>query len=340
MKKFFLVLFSCLFISIAEGQVNNFVQIKYTTLKGDSFSRILRSFMKDDSVVNAKSPSVRETIKVNPHLDNKDVWMNPPVGTAIDLRIEKDLLDSEKMKNYEASLKKEKLSSRPLDFSSEQNSEKSWRGSLFYMASMGSFKQTSSTYSSVNYQQNSYLSFGLGLSYAPISSLWSYSTSAYISNLKATGSNLNDDKVNVPNEVGAAFYAERFLPHYGFIAYGGLDYDSFSTFNLRSITVEEKIYVDKNSIYYLTLGASKKVSLFDKNFLFKFSISRSVLSSYSSSATNPGDEKLSGQKAMLYINTKISDNVYFHSLVKYHSMNSSFDLSVLRIGVGIGYIFF
>ena len=308
-----------------------FQLINYKVEKNDSFSRILRKFMKDDSIINGNSLSVRETIKSNPNLNTKEHWLKPAPGMIINLKIEKEFIDTEKMKKYTASLS--------TDFRSTEVDSKGWKGSIFYMASIGNYKQTSNRYPDISYQQNSYFSLGAGLSFIPVSTLWSYSTSLYFSTLKATGSNLNDDKVTVPNEIGATLYAERVMPNAQLVAYGGLDYDSFSTFNLAAIANQEKIYLDKNMIYYATLGVSKKIDVFGSSFLTKFSFSKSLMSSYESSIGGE-DDKLSGYKAMFYINHNISKKFYVHSLVKYHSMKSSSDLSSLRIGLGIGYILF
>ncbi len=92
-------------------------------------------------------------------------------------------------------------------------------------------------------------------------------------------------------------------------------------------------------VYYFTLGLSKKIDLFGSSFFTKFSFSNSLFSSYEPPVTTL-DDKLSGYKAMFYINHNISKKFYIHSLVKYHSMKSSSDLSSLRIGLGIGYILF
>ncbi len=328
------ILISALLSFSANAEMSDFWEFKYQVVKGDSFSRILRKFVKDDTILDGKSRTVRESIKANPHMNTKEVWLSPPVGSYIDLKIEKSILDSEKVKAYQASLAKKHNTVEVSD------DKKAWRASLFYMASMGSFEQNSSTLPSVNYQQNSFLSLGTSLSYTPQASLWSYSASVYLSSLKATGSNLNNDKVTIPNEMGANFYAERLLTSYGLTAYGGFDYDSFSTFNLEGIRNDEKIYVDENKIYYLTLGMAKKVSIAGHPYFFKLALSKSLMSSFTSNYVSTTNEKLSGYRAMVYLNTKISDNFYFHTLFKYHSMSSSFDLNVMRIGVGIGYILF
>lgn len=314
----------------AHGQTSDFWELKYRVVKGDSFSRILRKFVKDDTILDGKSRSVRETIKANPHMNNKEVWQAPPVDSIIELRIEKNILDSEKVKAYQKQPEKEKL---------PENS-RGGHASLFYMASFGSFEQNSNTLPSVKYQQNSFLSFGAAFSYIPKSSLWSYSSSVYLSTLKATGSNLNDEKISVPNEIGLNVYAERTLPSYGFTAYGGLDYETFSTFNLEGISNDEKIYVDSNKVYYLTLGMSKVVSIVNHPYFFKFALSKSLVSNYSSDYVQSAGSKITGYRAMFYLNTKISENFFVHTLIKYHSMTSSFDLKVMRIGVGVGYSFF
>ena len=43
---------------------------------------------------------------------------------------------------------------------------------------------------------------------------------------------------------------------------------------------------------------------------------------------------------MLYVNYKFNEQIYFHSLLKYHAMTGPSDLTTLRVGVGVGYILF
>ncbi len=321
----------------------NYYNFLYTVEQPESFGEVLQRFVKDNSIINAKTPLVKKTMKNNPKIKQ---WAFMPVGTVVDLYISDDFMDLEKYKPYWANLLKK---------IQEKNNEKKQftyprglKGSVFYLSSMGSFSQKAADVAEITFKQNSPFSLGTALTFYPKDSLYSASFSAYASYLVASTNSLTSEKTSIPPEIGGNLYGEYRWQKYNLTLYSGLDYENFSLFNLRALENDRKVYVDGVGATYLTLGVAKSFVLFNKQFFSKFSISRSIISSYSTVAPVPVDGstgyvdsgKYSGNKFLFFINYKMSDKFYLYSLLKYHSMVGPSDLTIFRVGLGFGYILF
>lgn len=281
-------------------------------------------------------------------MNNKSVenWTDLQRGQRIDLFISEDFLDKSKLERYRQQMR-EKLTNLKKEVVADKEEQSKiprpsgLKGSIFYMASYGRFTQSGDDLADVIFQQNSPVTFGSSFSFYPENGPWSYAGSAYFSHLVAASNNLDNEIVDIPLEIGFNLYGEYRFQKFNFTGYAGLDYERFHTFNLPGIRDEGRIYLDENVVTYLTMGATGLVNIFDKAFLMKLSFSQSLFSSttpqYSGEILN---EDFSGFKALWYVNKKISEKFYVHTLFKYHKMSGPSDLSTLRIGVGVGYILF
>jgi hypothetical protein len=312
----------------------------YTVEKDDTFATIIEKFVLPNSIVNAKTPFVKEIRNRNPQV--KD-WRDLVPGTVIQLAISGDFIEKNKLetyknetikKNKEIAEKKEKL-----------NSFTGLKGSAFYMYSVGNFTQSQDATGDIKFNQNSPISLGGALSYYPTDSNFSLSSSGYYSYLLTSGNTLTSDQVSIPPEIGGSIYGEYLLKKYSFTPYSGLDYEHFSVFNFNGLHRDGKVYVDGVALTYLTIGVSKSFTLLDRKFFTKFSIAKSIVSIYENNDPQAGSssatlDKYSGVRLLFYLNTKISDRFFIHSLVKYHQLTGPSDVSSMRIGFGVGYILF
>lgn len=318
----------------------DYYTFNYKIEPGDSFGLILKKFVKDESIIHAKTPLVKKTMNNNPKV--KD-WYNLQPGSVLNLFISADFMDLEKYKPYESivikkveAIKEEKMvSTYPSGI----------KASLFYMNSSGTFSQTTPDTISINFKQNSPLTLGLSATFYPYGKPYSTSFSTYYSYLKAPSNSLNDETINVPPEIGFNFYEEYRWQKRNITFYAGPDFEKFSLFNLAGLQNDGKIYIDGVSVFYLTVGAAKSFTLFKKSFFSKLSISKSIFSSYQNNAPESSDNLLStksytGFRYLFYLNYKVNNKLYLHSLLKYHTMSGPSNLTTLRIGFGIGYILF
>lgn len=123
--------------------------------------------------------------------------------------------------------------------------------------------------------------------------------------------------------------------------HGGIDYEKFSAFNIEGIFNDQRIYLDRVSIVYLTAGASHVFNILEKPIYIKASISKSVSSTTTSEYSGVTNlESLGGTKMLFYLNYKFTDKFFLHTLLKIHTMSGPSDLSSTRLGVGVGYILF
>jgi hypothetical protein len=159
---------------------------------------------------------------------------------------------------------------------------------------------------------------------------------------------LNTNKVSIPPEIGANFYGEYRWEKRSITFYSGIDFENFSTFNMQGIEYDNQLYVDRVGVTYFTAGMMNSFLLFNKQFFTKISAARSIISSYTNNAPQATIDALgqgdsghyTGYRFLFYLNYKFSDQLYFHSIFKYHTMTGPSDLSTIRIGVGLGYILF
>ena len=198
--------------------------------------------------------------------------------------------------------------------------------------SQGFFNEEISS-SSIENQQNSPLTFGVGTHVRFTPSL-AMASSVYFSKLNASeidNSELDQSELKVNDEIGANLYLEYKIPDTNYSIYGGVDYEQFTTLNLDDIIAGSSNVVSTNQekMTFATVG----FSFFTKIFLpsaIKVSASPII-----SSNTN-----FSGYKYMLYVNQKITDNTWYHFLLKQHQLEQdSRTVSITRYGFGVGVTF-
>lgn len=317
-----------------------FIKLLYIARPNENLASIYKRFVKEDSVISKNEDMVAKTLEANKKI--KD-WSSIPAKTKILVYLDVDFIDLDKVTAYNKNVAEltKKLQDALKKKEKEIEETSGFKGSLFYMASYGKFTQANVNLAEIGFLQNSPLSLGLSTSYYPKKSDFSFTNSLYFSYLLAAASNLGANNVAVPMEIGGNLYSEYRFKKYHFSVYGGFDFEKFTTFNLEGVQQERKIYFDENKVLYLTVGASRKVLLFKKEFFTKLSFSHSI-----SSSMDPGYPEaeiytpFSGNKILFYMFKRYNDKIFFHSLVKYHWMSGPSDITTLRIGLGFGYLLF
>lgn len=336
-----IILFIFVFL-IGQAFALNFYSIEYTVQKGDDFASIIKKFVRRDAIINSKSPMIHKTRSDNPQIQN---WRELKPGEKFKMFVTEDVIDMKKFEAYKKGLAQKQLAEKKRKAAEAARKKRlalrpsGLKASLFYMASAGNFTQTSSTTGvDIDFSQNSPYTFGLSALYYPEGKPFSYSASLYYSALSASVSNLNQE-VDVPAELGLNLYLQHDLYKYKFSYYGGIDYESFSTFNTGLLATSNNIRIDENKVLYLTAGVAKLFKLGKIPLFTKLSLSKSL-----STSTTPAPggvqptKEYSGIKVMGYLNYKFHRRWFAHTLVKYHTMSGPDDLSVLRYGLGFGYI--
>ncbi len=324
----FILIFS---VQTAFGQ--KFFTLKYIVGAKDSYASILKKFVRIDAVINKHSPMIIKTKQENPHIAS---WEKLKVGAHIKLFINAEFLDKMKLELYKHELR-EKKKKREAEILKKR---KSFSASVFYMASSGMFNQSNEKFLKIDFAQYSFITLGGAFLYFPKNKKYHFSSSIYISKLGTNTNNLNNDTISITPELGINGYFSYRFPKLSYSIYGGLDLETFSTFNLESIQMTQDFKMNESKVIYLTLGIDRTFNFFTHALYVKASLSKNITSSYTSGSEiyDPGIA-YSGFKLMLYINKKINKQYFWHFLYKYHSMSGPDNLLVNRIGVGIGYIF-
>jgi hypothetical protein len=330
----------CLFMT-TKLYALSFYTVQYTVSPSDDFAKIIKKFVKLDAIINSKSPMIHKTRGSNPQISN---WQDLKPGEKFKMYVSNDVIDMKKFKAFSKVLLKKKRAKLKKKNAADLRKKRlalrhsGYRGSAFYMASAGSFSQKSESRGiNVDFTQNSPYTFGLSGLYYPIDKPYSFSTSIYYSNISPSSSNLSQSVI-ISAELGLNIYMQHDVYKYKFSYYGGFDYESFSTFNTGLLTTSNDIRMDENKVLYFTAGVSKLVKIGIPLFS-KLSISKSLTTSTTtaSGGTEPS-KKYSGYKVMAYFNYKFHRRWFAHTLIKYHAMSGSDDLSVFRYGLGFGYI--
>lgn len=215
----------------------------------------------------------------------------------------------------------------------------------FLTVSKGTFNESltsNNETATITSTQNSPISFGVGAAYfyRPRNT---FSGSIYFSRLTGSVAEDTGAELDIQTEIGTNIYYNYSFPSYTLSLYSGFDYEQFSTYNTDEILEGSTTYkVRKHNIGFVTAGVGKSFSVATHKFLFKASISKSITSSSSElpATTNNGSDTYSGIKYILYLNYKASSNFLVHAIYKQHLLDGPTDLSILRIGVGVGYKFF
>lgn len=330
-----LLILSSLTFAQDEAKVP-YMNFLYRVELGDTFASILRMYVKDDSIINKTTPLVQKNMTFNPHVSD---WNELAPGTLISIYIPEDMMDMSKYKAKQAVVNTKNEEVKKV-IMAKIGPPEGFKGSLFYMASWGDFTQTAEG-TTVDYKQNSLVTLGLQGNYFPKNSLYSFSASTYFSSFTAAETILPPYSVKLPAEIGMNFYGDYLWKKPRISWHFGLDYEKFSAFNIEGIFNDQRIYLDRVSVVYLTAGVSHVFNVLEKPIYIKASLSKSVSSTTTSDyagATNP--ESLNGTKMLFYLNYKFTDKLFLHTLLKIHTMTGPSELSSTRLGVGVGYILF
>ena len=136
---------------VAKKNKLKFVKVKVVVYKNDSLAKILRRFVRDDSIINKNTEMVQRIFKVNPHV--KD-WRKLEPGSTLSVYLDYKFIDRQKMRKFRNDIKKV---AKKLKKAKAAEKFKAW--SVYYMASYGTFSQQNTEIAKVSFKQNSASNF-------------------------------------------------------------------------------------------------------------------------------------------------------------------------------------
>ena len=165
-----------------------------------------------------------------------------------------------------------------------------------------------------------------------------YWASLSASSLTGTTNGTAQSDIKPKAEYGFNIYYQQVLTTNSISAFGGLDYEQFSTFNTDEYaTSGAELTFYQNKITYGTMGLGKTFFLGSDRLLLKTSLSQSLHSSTTSAVPN---SEFKGQRFLLFASYKGDSRMSYHLLFKRHMLEGSSKLTINRIGVGIGFVIF
>ena len=212
--------------------------------------------------------------------------------------------------------------------------------SIFYTMSKGTLTEMSGK-TTLDLNQNSPGTVGAS-TYYRYDDRFSFSGSFYLSKLVGTKNDIMgyEDEVTIPLEFGVTGYLNVAIPEYIPFTniYSGIDYEKFSSFNTDELIDSKPLSVRQHKLVYLTLGVSHNFEIFGRNCSAKAGISRSITSSHLSESASDVSS-FTGQKIIGYLNVNLYEDWSFHFLYKKHYLVGTTELTIKRLGTGIGYSF-
>ena len=347
-KNLILLIFTLLKLNLllaADGEVKNSGIRTIFAKRHDSAQSIAKEFLATHQTVYGEhiNEYIKDLKKWNSDVTN---WDNIPEGTELYLDYPYSPFINH---NYAPKLSKRNIRPPVSEFLegplAESNKEQPSSFKFFSMLtiSQANFNESISTSSlgSGNFQstQNSPVTVGLGSNYLLSGVTHMINTSAYWSYINSStlsGNSLVDQKVQPSPEIGANLYFQSFLEKLDFSVYEGIDYEKFSTINTKHFAAGDNFAIYSNQLTYATLGFGKTVSIFNQKTLLKVSFSQSI----SSSTSGQADDTFKGQRVLLFANLRGADKFSYHLLYKRHMLKGPTNLTINRIGIGLGYEFF
>ena len=335
------MLFLILFVN--DAFAGRYYKFRYFVEEKDSLARIIQKFTHKKASVNADDSMVRLTIRENEKIKN---WKNFKKIKSFWLYIlmnkgnKKQILSYIKLQRKLNRIRIRKYKKRQKELQKILDAQEWQYGKRltlfgFYTMSVGTFDESLSTDAEISTTQSSPITLGGGLAWR-LSLNGSISSSFYYSKLEANTNEATGQEIDIPNELGLTAYYQYNIPYIRSSIYGGLDYETFSTFNLDEVfNLGSDLAVQENKILWYTLGVAKFFQTDSiGNFLFKGSYSTSI-----SENTNRSIP-YTGNKFILYLNWKPGDELLYHVLYKQHDLVGSTQLTVKRYGIGIGWTFY
>lgn len=210
-----------------------------------------------------------------------------------------------------------------------------------YTASAGDFQEELKTQEgNIKSTQNSPLSLGLGTTIFLDRTNRMISASAYWSSLrgsKLSGEGVDSNKIETDAEIGFNLYYQQLTPWAQLSLYGGVDYEKFSTFNTNAFIDGQALAFNQNKIIYGTVGLGRTFIFGEQKVLIKSSIAQTIKSDTTSS--DPGD-KFEGQRFLLFASIKGESRFTYHIIYKRHMLEGPTNLTINRIGLGLGFVIF
>lgn len=213
---------------------------------------------------------------------------------------------------------------------------------VFYTASQGDFSEKlNGDPTNIDSTQFSPYTLGFMSQYQIGGSNVSIADSVYFSKLNASTVKrtlqTDDTKLTIPLEIGGNVYAQYSLKTLPIAPYFGVDFERMTTFNVSELQTGADLATRQNTLLYATGGASYNFNFWGIYFHLKASVSKTISSTTS---TSNSADVFTGTRRIIYLNAKLDGPWVVHMFHKHHDLVGPTNLTINRIGFGLGYFFY
>lgn len=150
-----------------------------------------------------------------------------------------------------------------------------------------------------------------------------------------------NEAISLPMDMNLYIYDQFPVFNKMFNFFAGMDLDKFTTLNIEDIanSLPSKTYAQ--TMFFLTVGATKKTQLWGSDFTFKGSLSQALISmSETPPAAGAAGDAYSGQMLHLLADYVFDGDFSIRLFTKNYFLSGPTELSIFKIGVGLNYTFY
>jgi len=302
-----------------------FVCIDHTIKEGETYSRILKKYVRQGTKIRSENKGVIKTLSFNKHIVD---WRNLPKDKEVKLFILRTQVNAQLL-NYKSS---GEVVSKKEDLEMVNKEISLW---AYYGATIGNYNELLSGQYLVDYSQTGPAQFGLEGEYQKKGNKFILGVEAqinYISAGKVNNSDLN--KLNIPIEYFLVGFYKRRYKESNFHWFVDTELIKTSTFNLINVA-NRNDSLDTNDHLFgsLGLGGVYKLNLLKMPLTFKLAVGQSL---FGMSDIGDFDSRKYYFKSTLSASKKL--DLYFHYLRR--KIEGETEVKVNRWGLGISYLIF
>lgn len=150
-----------------------------------------------------------------------------------------------------------------------------------------------------------------------------------------------NEAISLPMDMNLYGYDQFPVFNNMFNFYAGIELDKFTTLNIEDIANALPSTTYAQTIFFLTVGASKKTQLWGSDFTFKGSLSQALISmSETPPISGAAGDAYSGQMLHLLGDYVFDGDFSIRLFTKNYFLSGPTELSIFKIGIGLNYKFY
>lgn len=329
-NSYFVLFLSMFFTSNLRSEM---LVINYRIERSESFADIYRKFVRDGSIIHARTPMVKKTINANPHI--KD-WQNLPYNQYIHLYLSREFIHAGRFNAYlnfarSRSLRERSLIARPyqIDFS-------------FFTSQVSFENESSKGDSSISGNYNDLFNVEINSAVKP--TIYNFRLGLDL-RLSAPGKRIFPEVIEENESFSFSYHGNLLLHYYlqnekvSFALSIGQEY--YELFNLENLILEDVLFIERVNSSFIGIGSYAQFSLYNRIMLLNINYSRSLSSQreFSTLIDDNANDSLTYQKSRIEVDLRAEWSTHYFLRIFYNKQNingpSKWDIH--QFGIGMTY---